>query len=75
MGKSKKRNFNKNTKSKGSVLKRNDAVAAVISDIRKNVITDETRHFINLFGIRAEELTESGASIEELSLFKYLFYE
>ncbi len=73
MGKSKKRNFNKNTENKGAVYKRSEAVLSVVSDIRNNAITGNTRLQINLFGITEEELTEAGATLEEVSLVRNLF--
>ncbi len=72
MGKSKKRIFNKNTDNKGSVLKRRDVIARILSDIKNNKLTDETKRFISLFGITSEELTEAGAAYEELSAVEHL---
>ena len=72
MGKSKKRIFNKNTDNKGSVLKRHDVIARILSDIKNNKLTDETKRFISLFGITSEELTEAGAAYEELSAVEHL---
>ncbi len=74
MGKSKKRNFSKNSTNKGSVYKRTDVISSIISDIQNNSITEKTKHHISLFGITAEELTESGITLEELSLVKHLFF-
>ncbi len=73
MGKAKKRIFNKNTNQKGSILKRNKIIEQIISDIRKNTISDKTKNLIGLFGITVEELTESGISYEEVSAFMHLF--
>ena len=72
MGKSKKRNFNKNSTSKGLVFKRCEVIKSVILDIHNNTIDDQTRLHISLFGITAEELVESGADIEEIELVKHL---
>lgn len=74
MGKSKKRIFNKNTELKGSVLKRNNVISAVINDIKNNKLSDETQKLITLFGITGEELSEAGASFEEISIVKHLIY-
>lgn len=73
MGKSKKRIFNKNTDLKGSVLKRKDIVAQILSDIRTNNFNEKTINFISLFGITIEELFEAGAVYEELSAVKKHF--
>lgn len=74
MGKSKKRIFNKNTDEIGSVLKRDDVITDVIGDIKTNKLSDRTQKLISLFGITAEELSEAGASIEELSIVKHIIY-
>lgn len=70
MGKSKKRGFCRGKDKIGSVLKRQDVILNVISAIRKNTLTDEILGLISLFGITAEELSEAGASFEELSAVK-----
>lgn len=72
MGKAKKRNFNKNSFAKGTTLKRNDIVSQILSNIKNKNITDETKNFITLFGITIEELSEAGATYEELSFVKHL---
>ncbi len=72
MGKSKKRIFNKNSDSKGSILKRSKIVEKIIFDIRANNLSDETKKFISLFGISLEELSEAGANYEELSAVRHL---
>lgn len=74
MGKSKKRNFNKGNINKGSVFKRSDAIKYIIADLKSNIITEETKKQISLFGIKAEELTEAGATLEELSLVNNLIF-
>ena len=74
MGKCKKRGFNKNTEEIGSILKRNDVIIDIITDINSNKLSDRTQKLISLFGITAEELSEAGASIEELSFVKHLIY-
>ena len=70
MGKSKKRNFNKNTDALGSVIKRSDVVLTVLSAIKNNNITDDIKNHITLFGLTPEELTEAGATLEEIKFFK-----
>lgn len=70
MGKSKKRGFHRSNDKIGSVLKRQDVILTVLSSIRKNALTDEILGLISLFGITAEELSEAGASFEELSAVK-----
>ncbi len=68
MGKSKKRIFNKNINTKGTTLKRNDIIKRVISDLKNNKLSAETKNLISLFGIETEELLEAGMSIEELNI-------
>ncbi len=70
MGKSKKRIFNKNVSTKGMVLKRDEVVLKILSDIKNNNLTSETKKYISLFGITMEELSEAGAEFEELSIAK-----
>ncbi|MBE7704184.1 MAG: hypothetical protein E7Z90_00055 [Cyanobacteria bacterium SIG29] len=74
MGKSKKRNFHKSTDELGSILKRDDVIFDIISDIKSNKLSDKTQKLINLFGITAEELSEAGASFEEISSIKQFIY-
>ena len=74
MGKCKKRSFNKNTEDLGSILKRDDVVIDIITDIKSNKLSERTQKLISLFGITAEELSEAGASLEELSFIKHLIY-
>ncbi len=70
MGKAKKRMFNKTNENIGTVLKRSDAVCNVVSSLKNNDVSAETKNNISLFGITAEELLEAGASLEEISLLK-----
>ena len=74
MGKCKRRIFNKNNDLKGSTLKRNDVISTVISDIKNNKLSEETQKLITLFGITGEELSEAGASFEEISCVKHLIF-
>lgn len=52
----------------------NGVVIHVRTDIKSNKLSDRTQKLISLFGITAEELSEAGASIEELSFIKHLIY-
>ncbi len=70
MGKSKKRNFNKNTEALGSIIKRSDVVKNVLSSIKNNTISDDVKNNISLFGLTPEELAEAGATLEEIKVFK-----
>lgn len=74
MGKSKKRNLNKNSDKNAVVLKRVEIVKQIIFDIHNNSINEDTVKYINLFGITAEELSEAGAVYEELSAVKHLLF-
>ena len=74
MGKCKKRILNKSNDDFGSILKRDEVIENIISDIKINKLSDRTQKLISLFGITAEELSEAGASIEELSFVKHLIY-
>ena len=73
MGKSKRRNFYKSTDNIGMVLKRDNVIAEIISDIKFNKITEQTKKNISLFGISIEEIFEAGADYEDLSALKHLF--
>lgn len=71
MGKAKKRNFhtcikNKNGKADLLSLTRKDAITNIITRIKNNDFSPETKDIIGLFGISAEELSEAGATYEEL---------
>ncbi|MBQ3640770.1 hypothetical protein II906_02405 [bacterium] len=70
MGKSKKRIFNKSGENNGSVIKRTDAVKQVINSLKKNIINNDIKNNISLFGITADELLEAGASFEDISAVK-----
>ena len=72
MGKAKKRNFNKNSLSKGTTLKRSDIISQILVDIKNKKLSDETKSFITLFGITIEELSEAGATYEELSVINHM---
>ncbi len=70
MGKAKRRSFNKTKEKDITSVKRADAVKNVIKSIRNNSLDSEIRNLIGLFGITSEELTEAGATYEELSAVK-----
>lgn len=74
MGKSKKRIFNRNSENKGIIIKRQNIISQVLSDVRNNKLDDKSKNFISLFGISMEELAESGATIEELSIIKSIVF-
>lgn len=73
MGKSKKRNLNKNTDNIGISLTRTDAVKKIIANIKLHKNKEETENLIGLFGITTEELLEEGADYEAISAIKYMF--
>ena len=72
MGKAKKRNFKTCINQGGamgslpSVYTRKEAVKFVMSRIKANDHGSATKDMISLFGIKAEELSEAGASYEDL---------
>lgn len=70
MGKSKKRIFNKNKNMNSITMRREDAVSSIVSDLKNNILDNDTKNLLTLFGISAEELAESGASYEELKALK-----
>lgn len=72
MGKAKKRNFNKSSSVKGTTLKRSDIISQVICDIKGKKLSDETKNLVSLFGITIEELSEAGATYEELSIINQI---
>lgn len=73
MGKSKKRNFFKNTDNNRIVLKRNDTIKTLINNINNRKNIKESENLISLFGITIEELLEAGADYEAISALKHLF--
>ena len=74
MGKSKKRSFNKAREKDITSVKRADAVTDIINSIRNNSLDSDIKNLISLFGITSEELTEAGATYEELSAVKHLIF-
>ena len=71
MGKSKKRTITR-VSADTQILKREEIIKAVISDIRCAKVDEKTIKHICLFGITAEELSEAGALYEEISAVKHL---
>ena len=71
MGKSKKRTLIKPIEKNSVALKRCDIVRRIFCAVKNHKIDEETVKYINLFGIKAEELTEAGITYEELSLVKH----
>lgn len=53
-----------------SVFTREEAVRRIVEAVRNNDFSAETKNIITLFGISAEELTEAGASYEDLVTLK-----
>lgn len=74
MGKAKKRNFTKNIDNSHSVMKRDDVISDVLSAIKSDKVSVKIKNLISLFGITPEELAENGASFEEISSVKHIFY-
>lgn len=68
MGKAKKRSFERCKNLYNMCLKREDAIKKILYDLNSNYMTKETKDMISLFGINQEELSENGASWEELKL-------
>ncbi len=68
MGKCIKRTLNKSLKS--TVLKREEAVCAVLAALKSGNIGSEIRKLLVLFGLTPEELAESGATYEQLEFLK-----
>ena len=72
MGKAKKRNFNSCINQGGAMgelpssFSRQEAIKKVMSYIKENNHGDEPQAIITLFGLKAEELSEAGATYEDL---------
>ena len=66
MGKAKKRIFNKCKYLYQMSLRREDAIFGVVRNLKYNNFDVQTRDMITMFGLSAEELSEAGASYEEL---------
>lgn len=68
MGKCKKRTLNKPILQ--SSLSRKDAINNIISKIQSNMLDEEAKNTLTLFGITPEELTEAGATYEEVLILR-----
>lgn len=68
MGKCKKRILNKPVLT--TSMSRHDAIEIIIERIHANHLDNETKNLLTLFGITPEELTEAGASYEEVLVLK-----
>ncbi len=51
-------------------LRREDAIFGVVRNMKYNKFDASTRDMITMFGLSAEELSEAGASYEELKVFR-----
>ena len=51
-------------------LRREDAIFGVVRNMKYNKFDANTRDMITMFGLSAEELSEAGASYEELKIFR-----
>lgn len=80
MGKAKKRNFQNCINTGGAMgslpsnLTRQKATELAIKKIKENKLDNEAKDIITLFGITAEELSEAGASYEDLIALKSVLY-
>ena len=70
MGKSKRRIFNKCKYLYQLSLRREDAIFGVVKNLKYNKFDIQTRNMITMFGLSAEELSEAGASYEELRVLR-----
>lgn len=70
MGKAKKRIFNKCKYLYQKTLRREDAIFGVVKNLKYNKFDIETKDIITMFGLSAEELSEAGASYEELKALR-----
>lgn len=68
MGKAKTRSFNKNRQKNEIFMTREVAVSKVVSEFKKNNFGSDVRNIISLFGLSAEELSEAGATYEDLKI-------
>lgn len=79
MGKAKKRNFQNSKCGKlgksplPPSLSRTAAIKETIERIKGNDFSEETKDIIGLFGISAEELSEAGATYEEIKALATMF--
>lgn len=70
MGKSKRRIFNKCKYLYHMSMRREDAIFGVVRNLKYNKFDPKTRDIITMFGLSAEELSEAGASYEELRVLR-----
>ena len=68
MGKCKKRTLNRPLTEK--TLSRDSAIALIIEQIKHKHLDKECKNLLTLFGISPEELTEAGATYEEVMVLK-----
>lgn len=68
MGKCKRRTLNKPVLE--SNMSREDAVKHIIRQVKNNELDTETKKLLSLFGITTEELSEAGATYEEVIVLK-----
>lgn len=68
MGKCKKRTLNKPVLT--SPLTRSEAINTVVKKIQANILDIDAKNILTLFGITPEELTEAGATYEEVLVLK-----
>lgn len=79
MGKAKKRNFQNciNSSDTLSVLpqncRREEAINYIMQKIEEHDFGAQTKDMIGLFGITEEELSEAGATFEDLKALKSVF--
>ncbi len=66
MGKAKARSFHKCKKYSSMIMTREDTVKKIVRHFGSNNFDRDVKNMISLFGITAEELSEAGATYEEL---------
>ncbi len=66
MGKSKQRSFRKCKPYSSQIMTREDTIKKIVKHFGSNNFDRDVKNMISLFGISAEELSEAGATYEEL---------
>lgn len=66
MGKAKQRCFRKCKPYSSMIMTREDTVKKIVRHFGSNDFDRDVKNMISLFGITAEELSEAGATYEEL---------
>ena len=66
MGKAKQRCFRKCKPYSSMIMTREDTVSHLLRHLGSHPFDRAVKHMISLFGITAEELSEAGATYEEL---------